>query len=100
MNSRDNNGKFLPGHGLGGRPKKDIKKEFEDIISDNMERVREWIKQIGEKNPAKAIELLIKMNNSIKERNLQFSSLSNLSESELDELLDAIMKRMNEPSNN
>lgn len=48
-----------------GRPKgslnkktNDIRKAYKEFIEDNVDKFQEWIEQVAEKNPAKALELV------------------------------------------
>lgn len=67
MNNK--NSVFVKGNTLGtGRPKGSlnvvtqvIRDRFTDLVEDNTDQIQGWLDEIGKKNPARAMELLLKL---------------------------------------
>ena len=66
---RESNGIFKKGHSanLSGRPKgavnkttKEIKNAFENLLKKNLDNMTEWLEDVAEQNPAKALEFMYK----------------------------------------
>lgn len=51
-----------------GTPNKtttEVREAFQELISGNLDSMNEWIEQVANDNPAKALELLLKMSDFI-----------------------------------
>lgn len=51
-----------------GTPNKtttEVREAFQELISGNLDSMNEWIEQVAKDNPAKALELLLKMSDFI-----------------------------------
>ena len=98
---RDNKGRFIPGN-PGGRPvgsknknSRDIKAAFRDLVAGNIDNLDQWINEVAKEKPERALEIIIKLSDFVvpKMRNLQINSLENLSDEELDELVNLVIKK-------
>jgi len=98
---RDSKGRFVTGS-TGGRPAgsknketRDIKRCYRELLEHNVDNLDKWIAEVAEKKPEKALELIIRLTDFIVPRmkNLQINSLENLSDEELNELIDILIKR-------
>lgn len=98
---RDKNGKFLPGHNIGrpqgssNRNNRDIKQAFRDLIEGNLDNLQTWLSQTAEQNPKYALDAVLKLSEFIlpKSRNIQINSLNELTDEELDALLDRLIQK-------
>jgi hypothetical protein len=68
LEGRDELGRFIKGSTTAGRPAGTpnkvtsvIKERFQDLTENNLDRIQSWIDKVGDKDPAKAMELYLKL---------------------------------------
>ncbi len=102
--NRDQKGQFKPGHNAGGRPpnaenkvNRNIKEAYQNLIESNLDNLSEWLKRTAEQNPKQALEVILRLSEFVlpKRTNMTLNSLNDLSDDELDFLIEKITKNGN-----
>lgn len=78
-------------HGAKDKTNKEIREAFQELIEGNLANIESWLKKVAVKDPAKAIDLILKLSEFIVPKLRSVEMQAEISSNNNDELISRLM---------